>query len=203
MRQTQTAWGEGRPRKITRFKPREEWLALLPDQHEGYLGWEQFQGIQHMIADNSKWYRGESRGAVKGGAALLVGILRCRRCGRKLTVHYTGREQNVMRYNCCRGSLDKGERRCINFGGALVDEAIGREVLRVLRPAAVEAALELARDQTREQDQVLAALQLELQAARYAAERAGKQYDATDRKTGSWPTSWSGAGIAHWSAWQN
>jgi hypothetical protein len=85
-----------------------------------------------------------------------------------------------MRYNCCRGSLDKGERRCINFGGTWVDEAIGREVLRVLRPAAVEAALELARDQTREQDQVLAALQLELQAARYAAERAGKQYDATD-----------------------
>jgi DNA invertase Pin-like site-specific DNA recombinase len=180
MTQTATAWDQGRPRKVTRFKPREEWLALLPDRHEGYLDWEQFQGIQRMISDNSNWPKGESRGAVKAGAALLTGILRCRRCGRKLTVHYTGREQNVMRYNCCRGTLDNGVPRCINFGGAWVDQAIGREILRVLRPAAVEAALEVARNQTQEQDQVLAALQLELQAARYAAARAEKQYDAID-----------------------
>jgi DNA invertase Pin-like site-specific DNA recombinase len=180
MKQTQIAWEHGRSRKITRVRPREEWLALLPDRHEGYLGWEQFQEIQQMIADNSNWPKGESRGAVKGGAALLAGILRCRRCGRKLTVHYTGREQNVMRYNCRRGALDNGERRCINFGGAWVDQAIGHEIMRVLRPAVVEAALEAARNHTQEQDQVLSALQLELQAARYAAERAEKQYDAIE-----------------------
>ena len=180
MTQTQTVWDHGRPRKITRFRPREKWLSLLPDRHEGYLGWEQFQGIQQMIADNANWPKGESCGAVKGGAALLAGILRCRRCGRKLTVHYTGREENVMRYNCCRGALDNGVSRCINFGGALVDQAVEREILRVIRPAAVEAAREAARNQTREQGQVLAALQLELQAARYTAERAEKQYDSSD-----------------------
>jgi len=180
MTQTATTWDQGSPRKITRFKPREEWLALLPDRHEGYLDWEQFQRIQRMIADNSNFPKGESRGAAKGGAALLTGILRCHRCGRKLTVHYTGREQNVMRYNCCRGTLDNGVPRCINFGGAWVDQAIGHEILRVLRPGAVAAALESARNQTQEQDQVLAALQLELQAARYAAERAEEQYDAID-----------------------
>jgi hypothetical protein len=62
----------------------------------------------------------------------------------------------------------------------LVDQAIEREILRVIRPAAVEAALEAARNQTQEQGQVLAALQLELQAARYTAERAEKQYDSSD-----------------------
>jgi DNA invertase Pin-like site-specific DNA recombinase len=177
--QTQTAWSEGSSRKITRLKPREQWLALLSDRHEGYLSWEQFQEIQRMIADNATGDK-QSRGAVKGGPALLAGLLRCRRCGRKLIVHYTGREQEVLRYNCCRGSLDKGQPRCINFGGAWVDEAISREVLRVLSPAVIEAALEQARHQSEEQDQVIGALALELQAARYAAERAGKQYDATD-----------------------
>lgn len=180
MRQTHTTWEQGRPRKVTRFRPRERWLSLLPDRHEGYLGWEEHQGIQQMIADNANWTKGESRGAAKGGAALLAGMLRCRRCGRKRTVHYTGREENVMRYNCCRGALDNGVPRCINFGGAWVDQAVGREILRVLRPAAVEAALQATRNQIEQQDQVLAALQLELQAARYTAERAEKQYDSSD-----------------------
>jgi hypothetical protein len=180
MTQTAMKWDQGRPRKTTRLKPREQWLALIPNRHEGYLDWDQFQRIQQMIAENSNWPEGEGRGAVKGGAALLVGLLRCRRCSKKLTVHYTGREQNVMRYNCCRGALDNGVPRCINFGGALVDQAIGHEILRVLKPGAVEAALAAARNQTQEQDQVLAALQLELQAARYAAERTEKQYDASD-----------------------
>jgi len=85
-----------------------------------------------------------------------------------------------MRYNCCRGALDNGVSRCINFGGALVDQAVEREILRVIGPAAVEAALEAVRNQKQEQDQVLAALQLELQAARCTAERAEKQYDSTD-----------------------
>jgi DNA invertase Pin-like site-specific DNA recombinase len=180
MTQTETVWVQGKPRKTRRFRPREQWLSLLPGRHEGYLGWEQFQEIQKMIARNANWPSGESCGAAKGGAALLAGMLRCGRCGRKLTVHYTGREENVMRYNCCRGALDNGVPRCINFGGTPVDEAIGREILKVLRPAAVEAALEAARNKTREKGQVLAALQLELQAARYSAERAEKQYDSSD-----------------------
>ena len=35
-------------------------------------------------------------GAVKKGAGLLTGLLRCRRCGRKLTVRYTGTQHEVL-----------------------------------------------------------------------------------------------------------
>ncbi|HEY7158639.1 MAG TPA: recombinase family protein [Gemmataceae bacterium] len=161
-----------------RRKPQHEWLVLIPGKHDGYISWEQFQQIQRRIAAN---VLGETQpGAVKRGAALLAGLLRCRRCGRKLLLHYTGREHDMLRYACRRGWLDQGEPRCITFGGVPVDEAIRRELLRVVQPAAVEAArlAGLQAEQTR--DEVLSALERELEAARYAAGRSAKQFDAAD-----------------------
>lgn len=34
-----------------------------------------------------------------------AGLVRCRRCGRKLTVRYTGTQHNIPRYACHRGLL--------------------------------------------------------------------------------------------------
>jgi DNA invertase Pin-like site-specific DNA recombinase len=166
------------PRHGMRRKPREDWLALIPGAHEGYVSWEQFEAIRAMISENL--YGHERRGAVKRGASLLAGLLRCRRCGRKLTVRYTGRDHDVLRYACWRGWLDNGEPRCIAFGGLRVDDAIGAEVLRVVEPGALEAAILASSDEARRRDEVLEALQRDLEAARYAANRARKQYDATD-----------------------
>ena len=52
-------------------------------------------------------------GAPKHGDALLAGLLRCRRCVRKLTVRYTGAKHDIPRYSCWRGLLDNGEPRAI------------------------------------------------------------------------------------------
>jgi DNA invertase Pin-like site-specific DNA recombinase len=161
-----------------RRKPRAEWLALHPGAHEGYVDWERAETIRRMIADNLS---GQERcGAAKKGASLLAGLLRCRRCGRKLTVRYTGRGHDVLRYACDRGWLDNGEPRCIAFGGLRVDDAIAEQVLRVLEPGAIEAALQADREETRRRDDILDALRRDLEAARYAAERARRQYDAAD-----------------------
>jgi len=178
-----TRWDAGRPRRHTLTRPRGQSSVLLPDHHEGYISWEKFQRIQRMIAGNNALASEQATGgAAKTGAALLVGLLRCRRCGRKLTVRYTGREHDALRYCCFRACQDNGEPRCISFGGTGVDEAIGMEALRMLRPAAVEAALQIAHHQSEQRNQVVVALELELKAARYTAERARQQYDATDPK---------------------
>ena len=94
-------YDNGEPHRGIRRKPREQWLALLPNSHEGYVSWEQFQQIQQAIAENVRG--SEPSGAVQGGAALLAGLLRCRRCGRKLVVLYTGNRNDVLRYACHRG----------------------------------------------------------------------------------------------------
>ena len=182
-RQTKIVWEGNCSHKRSSWKGYAEARVLLKDRHEGYISWEDFERIQRMLAENNTQYKErESRGAARTGSALLAGLLRCGRCGKKLLVHYTGREGDILRYGCCRGNLDKAEPRCINFGGALVDEAVSRQVLRVLKPGAIEAALQSGREQSQQQDQVVRALELELKAARYAADRAGSQYDAADPK---------------------
>jgi DNA invertase Pin-like site-specific DNA recombinase len=168
----------GEPRTSSRRKPRDQWLALIPDAHEGYVTWNEFERIQHAMAENQRGWG--HTGAVSNGPALLAGLLRCRRCGRKLTVWYTGNAHNVLRYACHRGALDNGDPRCISFGGLLVDAAMANEILRVVQPAAVAAAVAASDGAARQQDEVLAAWKRDLEAARYAAQRAQKQYDATD-----------------------
>jgi hypothetical protein len=61
-----------------------------------------------------------------------------------------------------------------------VDDAMAKEILRVVQPAAVEAAVVASEAAAHQQDEVLNAWTRELEAARYAARRAQKQYDATD-----------------------
>ena len=67
---------------------------LIRNAHEGYVSWEQFEQIQQAIASNDRGW--EQSGAVQNGPALLAGLLRCRRCGRKLTVRYSGNQGD-----CC------------------------------------------------------------------------------------------------------
>jgi DNA invertase Pin-like site-specific DNA recombinase len=161
-------------------KPRDEWSVLLPGRHEEYISLETFTRIGEMIDKNAQNWRAPGTGAAKRGASLLAGMLRCRRCGRVLMVAYTGNEGNVLRYVCRRGRLDVGEDRCITLGGADVDAAMAREILRVVQPGAVEAAMRSATEESRKDTDVLHALLLEVKAARYDAERARKQFDAVD-----------------------
>jgi DNA invertase Pin-like site-specific DNA recombinase len=183
------AYAYGKSEKTTRYdsgqrcqghrrKPRAQWLVLIPNVHEGYVSWEQFEQIREAISGNLQGR--EPSGAARCGQALLAGLLRCRRCGRRLSVRYTGNHHDVLRYACCRGWLDQGQPRCIAFGGVSVDESIAREVLGVVQPGAIEAAVKASEEEAQKQDEVLAALRRDLEAARYRARRAQKQYDAAD-----------------------
>ena len=162
----------------SRRKPRGEWLALMPGAHEGYVDWERAETIRRMVSDNVPTSR--HHGAPKHGDALLAGLVRCLRCGRKLTVRYTGMKHNIPRYACHRGVLDNGEPRCIAFGGLRVDDAIEAAVLKVVESGAVAAAIAAEAELSQRRDQVREALGRDLEAARYAADRAFRQYDVAD-----------------------
>jgi hypothetical protein len=158
----------GAARPGSRRKARSEWLALIPCAHEGYISWERAEAIRKMVSDNVP--AGQHHGAPKHGDALLAGLLRCRRCGRKLTVRYTGTKHDIPRYSCWRGLLDHGEPRCIAFGGLRVDDAIEEALLRVVEPGAIAAALEAEAQAAGRRDQVRDALRRDLEAARYNAD---------------------------------
>jgi DNA invertase Pin-like site-specific DNA recombinase len=122
----------GQTRRRTRRRDRDQWVALIPDRIDGYIGWEEFEQIQRMIAGNNQTADLATPGAAKRGAALLTGLVRCRRCGRKMTVQYTGREHRSPRYACRRGFLDNGEPKCISFGGTPLDQAVVQQIFELM-----------------------------------------------------------------------
>ncbi len=114
----------------TRRRTRDELLALKPGAHDGYVSWERFEAIRAMVAGNVP--TGRHHGAPKHGEALLAGLIRCRRCGRKLTLRYTGARHGIPRYSCSRAWMDHGGPSCIAFGGLRVDDAIEEVLLGVV-----------------------------------------------------------------------
>ncbi len=88
-----------------------------------------------------------ARGAAREGELLLPGLLRCGHCGRKLHVHYGGK---LGRYNCYGARMNHGTGRCISVSGFSIDAAIVKEVLRVLKPLGIEAAIKAIEAQSSE-----------------------------------------------------
>lgn len=170
---------QGESKKVSRRRKRTEWLTFIPNHHAGYISLEQYEQIRKMMQENCRNF--DSAGAVRRGPALLSGLFRCRRCGRKLVVAYSGaKPSRFARYCCSRGYLDVGEPKCITFGATNVDAKISREILKVVQRAALEAS-KLAMEKLNEQaDAVLQALQTDLQAAKYQTSRAQRQFDAAD-----------------------
>ena len=76
--------------------------------------------------------------------------------------------------------MDNGEPHCIAFGGLRVDDAIEEALLGVVGPGAIAAAIAAEKEAGQRRDQVREALGRDLEAARYAADRAFRQYDAAD-----------------------
>ncbi len=97
--------------------------------------------------------------------------MRCKRCGRKLTLRYSGKKQHIPRYACSRALMDNGAPQCIAFGGLHADDAIEEALIGIVGLGAIAAANAAAREAGERRDQVCDALGRHLEAARYAADR--------------------------------
>src|SRR5215472_15869742 len=78
--------------------------------------------------------------AIRAGQGLLVGLLRCGHCGRKLHVRYWGARGTYARY-LCKGEFDDGGTYCKGFGGASVDRRLSKELLQLMSPLGLDASL--------------------------------------------------------------
>ena len=171
----------GRKRILRGYrKNRSDWAVLLVDHHEGYLSWADYERNQRLIADNANGKGMMVRGAVRKGEALLVGLLRCGHCGRRLLVSYNGTKGDIGRYRCDATRSDPAAAPCISFGALRVDQAVGTEIVRLLQPLGVDAAVRAITDCEHQAGEKQRQLELALEQARYEAARARRQYDAVD-----------------------
>jgi hypothetical protein len=170
---------DGRARKTYgHYRPLQDCEILLKDHHEGYIDWEEFERNQKLLAANAYGRRDGAKSG-RGGRSLLAGLMVCRRCGRRLSVVYTGRSSQPV-YRCDRGNTAFGVRRCMMFGGLRVDAALAREFIRAVEPMAIDAAHLAERRTMERQAEQRRILDLELQQARYEASLAERRYAACD-----------------------
>jgi excisionase family DNA binding protein len=174
---------EGGRKRIMRDNLRrnwKDWEVLIHDHHEGYITWAEFERNQHLIADNANGKSYMGRGSIRRGEALLPGLFRCARCGRRLHIQYTGKGGNTQRY-VCRGAFSaKAVDNCIGFGGMRVDRVVAQEVLDRLQPLGIEAALAAMQAYNERQCDKRQQVENAIQQAHYEAARARRQYDAVD-----------------------
>jgi|CXWL01.1.fsa_nt_gi DNA invertase Pin-like site-specific DNA recombinase len=166
-------------KRYGRARPMEEWTVLARDHHAGYVTWETFEIHRRRLARNAFSKRAGEAKSSRGGQALMAGLLRCRRCGRMLQVAYAG-HYHKPRYTCRSGRAMHGLEPCIAFGARRPDLAIGAEILLVVAPLAVEAALMAERDAISQVDERRRALELERQQAEYEVKLAARRYEQVD-----------------------
>jgi excisionase family DNA binding protein len=174
---------EGGRKRIVRESLQRDWKkwnVLIHDHHEAYIPWSEFERNQHLIADNANGKSFMGRGSIRRGEALLAGLLRCARCGRRLHVKYGGKGGNTQRYVCQGHFSTKAAENCIRFGGMRVDRVVAEEVIGRLQPLGVEAALAAIEASAEHQCDKRIQMENAVQQAQYEAARAHRQYDAVD-----------------------
>jgi DNA invertase Pin-like site-specific DNA recombinase len=160
----------------------DECRVFIPGHHLGYIDWATYEENQRMTRRNSvNWQGDESMSAIREGQGLLVGLLRCGHCGRKLHVRYWGVRGTHARY-LCKGDYDDGGQYCIGFGGALVDRQLSQELLKVISHFGVEASLRALEALSTGDTAQRAALSSKLEQLEYEAKKAFEQYDAVDAR---------------------
>jgi Recombinase/Recombinase zinc beta ribbon domain len=102
-----------------------DWAVCLQAAHPGYIGWEEFMANQRRMADNVARYEAGHAGAPRKGLALLQGVAICGRCGRRMSVRYTGPKADYPVY-CCRVDRDQRSGALCQEVRALPVDALGR-----------------------------------------------------------------------------
>ena len=178
---SQTKIVNGRSRKsFGRRVPLDQWTVLLKDHHEGYITWERYMKNLELLKANSTKAHGAHASAPRGGAAMLSGLLRCAKCGLKLSVAYRGGHGDNGRYQCLTGTREQGKPICQTFAAFRVDQAVEVEVLKACERFGVEASMQAVTETNSEAEQKRRLLETALEKARYEADRARRQYDAVD-----------------------
>jgi hypothetical protein len=166
----------GRPSTGRVVRAPDEWLVMIPGVLPAYITVEQHQANRARLAANAA--RAETPGVVRAGSALLSGLARCGRCGRRMTVRYHLRQQTTQpEYVCARQLTDYGAgQRCQALAGACVDALVTQQVLAALTPAAVEVSLRAAEQVQAERAELERIWQQRLERAAIAADRARRCY---------------------------
>jgi DNA invertase Pin-like site-specific DNA recombinase len=165
------------PRVISHRRLIDEWDIVVPDVYPGYLTEAQYYANRETLHANLYNFAKRRLGAPREGTGLLVGIILCGRCGRRMTPSY-GSDSRV--YCCRRDQITYDLPQCQSFPQRYLDALIQELFFEAVQPARLETLL-TALDALEQERQALdRQWQLKLERARYGVQLAQRQYDAVD-----------------------
>ena len=162
--------------------PREQWVALIPDAHPGYISFERYELNCQLLAANATAHGAErDEGPAREGPALLQGLVLCGRCGRRMTVRYHQRRGiEFPDYLCQSECIEAGGTRCQTVPGAGVDDAIARLLLDTVTPLALEVALSVQGELEARAEEADRLRRTHVERARHHADLARRRYLSVD-----------------------
>src|ERR1700690_2295632 len=97
-----------------------------------------------------------------------------------MRVFYGQAKGNAHRYQCRGDDAHVGAGLCIGIGGVRIDRAVALQILEAVSDRAVDAAIFAADRVERSRRDVVAAVERELETARYDASLASRRYELVD-----------------------
>ena len=164
--------------------PADQWYALLPGAHAGYITWDQYQSTQRALRDNAQAHGRDRRQGPPGeGPALLQGRVLCGICGQRMTVRYHLRKAGLVpNYVCQKEGIEHSERICQSIPGWGIDAAIGCLLLEALTPMTLEVALAVQEELQQRLDEADRLRRQHVERARYNADLARERFMQVDPK---------------------
>jgi DNA invertase Pin-like site-specific DNA recombinase len=158
--------------------PKDEWKVFIPDHHSPYIPWGEYEdNLKRLDLNRTNL---EVSGSAREGTALLQGIILCGRCGRKMTVRYTGNGGNTPVYECI-GRWEHGNKStCTSVPARIVDQAISERILAALEPSELELAITVMDTLSSMENESDRTWNLALERASYDVTRAERQYQLAE-----------------------
>jgi hypothetical protein len=142
--------------------------------------WDQYLATQTRLRANAR-PRGQGGGAAREGSALLQGLLRCGKCGRRMMVAYSGTNERTPRYLCSRTHQLQGTARpCQSVGGLRLDRTVSDAFLEAVTPAGVDATVGALESLQADHEERARLQRLALERADYEAAQRQRQFDACE-----------------------
>ena len=174
----------------------------MPEHHPGYVSWEEYLATRERLRANVR-PRGEGGGAAREGLALLQGILRCGRCGRRMQVAYSGTKAARRATRACARFISTvpSMRASHSAGCGWTARWPPRSLKRSPRPGCAPARRRSA-SSSEQHEERLRGQRLAVERAEFEADRAQRQFDACEPENRSSPARWSEPGSRHSGSWR-
>lgn len=166
----------GRP-TCSKNVPREQWHALIRDAHPGYITWEIYEANLKKLEENARAHPINLKVPPREGPALLQGLALCGNCGRRMSIRYHWRgDELVPDYLCHRMLIEKLEKACMVIPGENVDAAVSKLLLQAVTPVALEVSLAVQQEMLTRLEEVDRLRLKQVERARYEANLAQRRY---------------------------